>query len=128
MGLETEEVDVDQQPRSATLRSGSATLPHTPGRLSLKLPLKDRESRALYNSIGTPTSPTSTATNTTIASLIPDSSMSTPFTHKNPSHAIDAFSALNQMRANNEVSKKVVVFSRKRKLAHAKLCSCQMRK
>lgn len=90
MGLET--TDVERK---------SATLPHTPGRLSLKLPVKDRDARAtLYHSVGTPSSPTSTSTT---GLLVTTDSMSTPFTHRNPSHANDAFSALNQMRANNEV-------------------------
>jgi len=89
MGLET--TDLERK---------SATLPHTPGRLSLKLPIKDRDTRTQFHSIGTPTSPTSSVT--TINSLLAEP-MTIPFTHKNPSHAAEAFNALNQMRANNEV-------------------------
>jgi len=75
----------------------SATLPHTPGRLSLKLPLKDREARTQFLATGTPSSPTSST-----FSLLSEP-MTVPFVHKNPSHAVEAFNSLNQMRANNEV-------------------------
>lgn len=86
MGLDTSDLD-----------RKSATLPHTPGRLSLKLPLKDRDTRTQFCSAGTPSSPTSST-----ISLISEP-MTVPFVHKNPSHASEAFNSLNQMRANNEV-------------------------
>lgn len=77
---------------TTTTERKSLTLPA--GRISLKLPLGDRDARSQFLSLGTPASPTS-ASSTEPLSL--------PFSHKNPNHAVNAFNALNQMRANNEV-------------------------
>lgn len=79
----------------------SLTLPA--GRISLKLPLGDRDAaRTQFLSLGTPSSPTSSTSVTSVAGSL-NEPLTLPFSHKNPNHAVNAFNALNQMRANNEV-------------------------
>lgn len=79
----------------------SLTLPA--GRISLKLPLTDREAaRNQFLSMGTPTSPTASLS---VPNVVAVGSLSKPLTRSfsDKDHAVNAFSSLNKMRGNNEV-------------------------